>query len=93
MLRVSTTVIVAALMAVSLAGAALANHPGHGGGNTNLSDLGCGLNEIARVNAADEWECSADLTDNEVAAATAQGTADGALSELALLEARIFALE
>ena len=83
MLRVATTVIVAALMAVSLAGAALANHPGHGGGKTNLSDLGCGLDEIARVNAADEWECNADLTANEAAAIAAQSTADQAVSDAA----------
>ena len=34
------------------------------GGNkpTTLSDLGCGPDEIARVNADDEWECSGALT-------------------------------
>lgn len=52
--------------------------PGAGGGITTLSDLGCGPNQIARKNVADEWECSDELTANEAATAAAQATGNGA---------------
>ncbi|MFC1688212.1 hypothetical protein ACFL07_00955 [Pseudomonadota bacterium] len=56
---------------------------GGGGDKVQLSDLGCGPDEVARVNAADEWECSADLTAAEAAVINAQNTADTAITNAA----------
>jgi hypothetical protein len=39
--------------------------PGGGGDKVQLSDLGCGPDEIPRENAAEEWECSPSLTTKE----------------------------
>lgn len=85
-MRIKLKLLVAAISITIIPNIALAqgqSSPGGGGPATTLSSLGCGPAEIARVNGADEWECSADLTANEAAAAAAQTTADGAVNAAA----------
>lgn len=74
--------------------AAAGGNGGGGNGKITLTDLGCAANEVARVNASNEWECSTSLTEAETdtaaahtaatsaqtAAAAAQSTANSAQS-------------
>ena len=90
-MHIKLKLLVAAISIAVIPNTALAQGgppPGDGGGGgggaaTTLSSLGCGPAEIARVNGAEEWDCSADLTANEAAAAAAQSTADTAVSNAA----------
>ena len=57
--------VLSSLVVAAVTAPVLAQQPGGGGQPTTLSSLGCGPDEIARVNADDEWECSSALTDLE----------------------------
>jgi len=78
------------LMVIAMASVASAGHkPGHspgggGGSAATLGDLTCTADQIARFDGVSEaWECSASLTVNEAAVATAKSTADTAVSNAA----------